>query len=976
MKRKFTFFGICVLICTLMISLGSCQKDYSEDIQKLQDEINANKTAIAALNQAIAAGKLIKTVAAVTGGYQITFSDNTTITINHGATGATGATGPQGPAGVAGATGFTPIIGIDAQGYWTVVTTAGGTATRILVGGNPVYAKFTTDQFGANSQGFITINGAATTVYIPQIAYVEASNKLLIAVKNADGTISSFYVPVVAENAQLFFQNDLVSITSPIGITKVLLTFGYVPSNVAGSYPLINPATATLAGANTALAYAGVTWDQLLRAQGKLPLIINPAQANLTGYTFEIIKQNAALYSIQPGAIVDGFDGAFTQFAAAPSNGLYTLPLNPTKAQALTASTAAAYPVGYPGALAGDSYELAVRATKNGREVFTGYQYAVRVQQDVNTVYTYKAGHVATVAGDPFFVAGVSNPAIPWKVYVPIGTTKNLLDFYALTALQTDATATTATTLTNAHFYKSSVAVIPTPGNSDVENLVSVTNTSVTTPTTLSTVTNLNMRTIPFRLTTFDWRAMYWDNQKNINVVFYSALNNTISAIPVGTHVLTAAASPADQRTVVLTQMFTELDAVGKTELWRTQATNVEVKLTYGSPAVNIPGVTYEFLDANNNVIVQDAAGTWGPVLTTLAKIQDVRKVRYTFDETAALPGSYTGVLQFTDRRVGVIPTINTGLFTLSMPFTIENPDLTTTFNTLKERKPNLFNGNSLSVYGTYPTALYPTATAQTDATNAYYDLFNAYVNLYNPPAAPAANWKFSVVAPLPAAPAPANPLAGGLPAVVANTDRFIVTANSMYTATPYNVRLTYYYFGNPLNSTVLDNITVTARSEVKDGMVLANTNAKPAGWVLPANLQVTNGDLVTKVPLSFYVKAQDYLGFNLKAFGRDAANALVGAVDTRIDAANLSAVGVASVKVLNTSANAHLVSVTAGHAGAAAGVIATAAIPANPLDFTISATNAVAVITNDVVVPLTIEITDIFGKKLTGTIDVTVKKP
>jgi hypothetical protein len=310
------------------------------------------------------------------------------------------------------------------------------------------------------------------------------------------------------------------------------------------------------------------------------------------------------------------------------------------------------------------------------------------------------------------------------------------------------------------------------------------------------------------------------------------------------------------------------------------------------------------------------------------------------------------------------------------LPFTISNPDLTTTLNALKERKPNLFSGDALSVYGTYPSALYPTATAQTDATNAYYDLYNAYVNLYNPPVAPTATWKFTVVAPLPVAPAPANPLIAGLGAVAASTDRFIVSNNTMYTATPYNVRLTYYYFGNLANSVVLDNITVAARSEVRDGMVLANTNAKPAGWVLPANLQVTNGDLVTQVPLSFYVKAQDYLGFNLKAFGRDAANAIAAAVDTRIDAANVSAPGIASVKVLNTSANAHLVAVTVGHAGAAAGVIATAAIPANPLDFTISATNAVAIITNDVVVPLTVEITDIFGKKLTGTINVTVKKP
>ncbi|PKO98693.1 MAG: hypothetical protein CVU13_09695 [Bacteroidetes bacterium HGW-Bacteroidetes-8] len=811
----------------------------------------------------------------------------------------------------------------------------------------------------------LTVGGVATTVYIPQIAYNATANKMLITVKNPDGTYSGFYVPVVDENASLFFQNDVVSVISPIGMTKVMLSFGYVPSNVAGSYPLVNPVTPTLAGSTTALAYAGVTWDQLLRSQGNVPVIINPAQAALTGYTFEIIKQNGTLYPIQPGAIVEGFAGAFSQFAAAPSNGLYTLPLNPTKAAAVAAAAAAAYPVGYPGAVAGESYELAVRATKAGREIFTGYQYAIKVQQDVNTVYTYKAGLTPTVAGDPLFAT------IPWKVYVPIGTTKDLLSYYALTALQTDLTATTATTLTPAHFYKSSVAIIPVlPQNVDVENFVSITNTSVTTTQTSSTVSNLNNKTIPFKLTTFDWRGMYWDNQKNISVVFYSALNNAVTAIPFGPQVLTTAASPADQKTVILTQMFTELDAVGKTELWRTNADNVKVVFYNSVGTVVTPaamGVSYQFKDANgNNILGLNATAT------LLADVQAIRKIEYTFDETVAVPGNYTAKLEFTDRRAYAAGSE----FKLSMPFTIANPDLTTTLNTLKERKPNLFVGDALSVYGTYPSALYPTATAQTNATNAYYDLYNAYVNLYNPPVAPTSTWKFAVVAPAPAAPAPANPLIGGLPAVVANTDRFLVTNNTMYTNIPYNVRLTYYYFGNPANSVVLDNITVTARSEVKDGMVLANTNAKPAGWLLPANLQVTNGDLVTQVPLSYYVKAQDYLAFNLKAFGRDAANAIAAAVDTRIDALNVSAPGIASVQVKNLSANAHLVSVTPGHAGAAAGVIATAAIPANPLDFTISATNAVAVITNDVIVPLTIEITDIFGKKLIGTIDVTVKKP
>ncbi len=49
MKRKITFFGICALFCALVISLGSCQKDWSTEIDQLKTDVAANKTAIAAL---------------------------------------------------------------------------------------------------------------------------------------------------------------------------------------------------------------------------------------------------------------------------------------------------------------------------------------------------------------------------------------------------------------------------------------------------------------------------------------------------------------------------------------------------------------------------------------------------------------------------------------------------------------------------------------------------------------------------------------------------------------------------------------------------------------------------------------------------------------------------------------------------------------------------------------------------------------
>ncbi len=91
-------------MCTRALS-WFLPKDYSEDIDQLKADVAANKLAISALQTAINAGKLVTNVTANTAGYLITFSDNTTIQVNHGAAGATGATGAPGATGTPGATG-------------------------------------------------------------------------------------------------------------------------------------------------------------------------------------------------------------------------------------------------------------------------------------------------------------------------------------------------------------------------------------------------------------------------------------------------------------------------------------------------------------------------------------------------------------------------------------------------------------------------------------------------------------------------------------------------------------------------------------------------------------------------------------------------------------------------------------------------------------------------------------------------------
>ncbi len=870
MKRKFTFFGICVLLCTLMISLGSCQKDYSDDIDDLQNQINANKTAIEALNSAIASGKLIKSVAPNATGYVITFSDNSTITINHGQT------GPQGPAGTPGQNGqdgFTPIVGVDADGFWTVVASQGAAPVRIKdANNNDIRAKFS-DELAVNADGMLTVGGVATTVFIPTIAYIEATQTLLITVKKADGTLASYNVPV-ADN--VFSKTEIVSLISPIGETKVHVGYGKVPATNAAVH-------ATLGAEG--LAWAGVTLNQQLRSGGVLPIVLNPADVVVDGYEFEIIKANGSTFGIQPESVTKGYDGAFAQFAAGTSNGLYTLNLNPTLAQIspLDGTT---------------TTELAVRATKNGREIVSGYQYTIRVAADAETMYAPKATET--------ILAGIHT------IYVPIGTMVDVLPKYDRTDVAPNRT------LVSTDFFKSGLIINPATINFDVQDYAIVDGTKVGTGNpSLITVSNLNDKKLSYFFRTFDWTGKYKKN--NLDVIFYAPLNTPMADITVPTHVLDAT---NQTKGVMLTPMFAALQEEGKTELWRSTATNVKVVWKNAAGVVvGVPqGLEYEFRDATDAPVNVPNA-----VLTNQAQIQSIRKVVLGFDETVALPGTYTATLVFDDPR----PYAAGVEFELKMNVTVVNPDMSAVLTAMAEHKSNMFNGNILTVYGKDMNG----SGLTQDQINTYYPIMDAYVNLSlaGAPVAPKVginNWAFVKNGTTPAG-APLSTTAYG------NGGTFNVLTG-MYTN--YNVDLLYYYFGNPANKAVVETIVVTAKSEVKEGNMVALTPAAPA----PATLQVINGDLVTVRNLSTYYRVNDYLGNNLNVFSA-----------SRNVRANV-------VTVTPDASLAHLVNITS-----------------SGNDWTVKATNAVAELPTPFVdVPLTLEITDLYNVKTTYTLNVRVVKP
>ncbi|MCS3026600.1 DUF4988 domain-containing protein [Bacteroides xylanisolvens] len=83
MKRKFVkvmFFGALALSTVTYVGC----KDYDDDIDNLQTQIDANKASIAELQNFVKEGKWITNVEQITDGFKITFNDNKSYSITSG----------------------------------------------------------------------------------------------------------------------------------------------------------------------------------------------------------------------------------------------------------------------------------------------------------------------------------------------------------------------------------------------------------------------------------------------------------------------------------------------------------------------------------------------------------------------------------------------------------------------------------------------------------------------------------------------------------------------------------------------------------------------------------------------------------------------------------------------------------------------------------------------------------------------------
>jgi hypothetical protein len=798
MKRKFTFFGICVLVCTLMISLGSCQKDYSEDIDDLQEQINDVKGDIAALNQAIAQGKIITSVSNVTGGYEITFSDNSSITIEHGEDGADGADGADGETG---ADGFTPVIGVDEEGYWTVITTEGGDPVRIQdAGGNDVKAELD-DEFGVTENGMLTIGGVETAVQIPVIAYNEETETLQITIKDEEGNFVTYSIPI-AENA--FSAADLTSVVSPIGFTNVLIGYGMVPEEG-------DPNEVPEEG----LEWAGVEAGEQLRSGGILPVILNPAEVAFEDYDYTVINAKGEEYELQPDSVAAGYDGDFTQFqfvTAEGANGLFSLFFNPTQDELEDMDGEV-------------TKELAVKVSKDDRDVISGYQYAIKVAQDTPLDYIIDPDELYSV--DTLYIFSV------------IGEEFDVLPKY----LTPDASGRA---LVPNDFFKAGVLADTLDANDVLQEFVAIDGTELSTEATAVVNDTLSDQVLKYYFRTMDWAGGYVQN--TVKVVYWAQLDDEVEAYDPFTHVLDEVETTD---TLSFDAVGDVIEAAGKGDIMVDNAINFKITIedSEGNP---VSTIDYEFVDENGDAL-EGPSGVF--MNQVLASVADLDKVVFHFDETIVLPGEYIATVDFTDARIvddsNPLTYPEYEEFTVEMPFTVENPVID--FGDITAKKANLFDGQNLVVYGSGSGSI-----LQTNPANFFYDLHMAYKNFGPDVTAPLATlneWMF--VSPT------TNPIAMLVDNLGTNKERFTFAEveNTVDVAEPntkYPVELHYIYFGNPNNTDSLETIYVEARSEVYDGYGEEGT----------ADIEITNGDVVNKVTLgATHYKVFDYLGNDLNIF-------------------------------------------------------------------------------------------------------------
>ena len=879
MKKQKNLIGLFALAGMIALGVSSCKK-YDDDIDQLRQEIADTK---AALESALKAGKLITAVNAVAGGWDIVFSDNSKITVKNGE---------------AGNNGFTPVIGIDKEGYWTVVTSEGGTPARIKDASQNEVKAVASVPTPNTETGTWWIDGKDTDIsYVGQKGepgeqgkdgqspYINKDNNHWMVYNDEKGAYDDSgvaakitYSKVTIENGVLMIDGEATSATGIPSVAyndlnKTVIITVYDRAGKAMNYEFLQasdvmvmitslsaPISNPLIGVQYGVAGAKFTWkketykqDDLLLPGGKVivPVIVNPAGATLEGYDVAIVNPNDESFVIPVAKVTRGYDYDKYGFVAAnaagapAANGLWSLELD-LKPENLAELNK------------GEVGNLAVKVTEgegdNARVIYSGYQYTARSTQ-INALADLNA---------------VVSPQI-----VALGDKVNLLEGLAADTLK---------------LFRDSLAV--KTDASSIAKLIEVDGRRILAADTKENIKKMEGKTVVYTVNARDYAGTALT--KDIEVSFYSSIG--LDDVTLADAALTLRAT-SDTAFADLAPMFTALG--DKKDLWITNAQTFKVTVEDAEGKVvdneaQIGTGTGKFIV---NFFEKNETFLNGARQSPAVDNATTKYVGINADATKVLPGNYTATITFTDKRNAS----EYKTFAIIVPIVVSNPvvDVATLF----EHVPAQF------VEGT--NTLVPVFGANQAGASTSFDLTQAYNTEVD-----AVNYGFEYTQPKGG---PETPL----------TDNKTITVSSATLYKTYALDLYYYHFGNKANKVLVETVSATPKSLVKEG-TLSLKKGK--------TFEVTIGEAGLKMGETF-----DFADYN------KVAQALFS-----------STLGdeIALVKVEATGANAKIVKVEKG----------------DDADYTITALDQ-----TDVAVPaevtIQLTVTDKMGAKFEKDLTLTVKR-
>ena len=273
MNKKFLsaiLFG--ALMVTSTGTFVSC-KDYDDDIENLQTQIDKNSSAIAELQKLVGQGKWVSSISSIENGFTVTMSDGSSHQIKgiNGKDGADGKDGKNGTEWTIGEDGFWYVDGEKTENVAVAKDGKNGvTAPAPYINAEGMWVVYT---FDAEKGEFVAetteISAVGTAAYA-----VEADGVYTLHIADANGEYQEIVLPSTC---------DSFVVEAPVGRQV------YVYSEKAEWKP--EKKDKVLAALTEKFPeLAELKEGDNLTQGGELPLMVNPTNVDLSeGYTFQLV---------------------------------------------------------------------------------------------------------------------------------------------------------------------------------------------------------------------------------------------------------------------------------------------------------------------------------------------------------------------------------------------------------------------------------------------------------------------------------------------------------------------------------------------------------------------------------------------------------------------------------------------------------------------------------------------------------------